>query len=233
MWFCVALLFLGAIALVIYLCEKCRRYSLKGVLIKSVVSLLFVLVAITATIQNPNHTLNGFVIFGLVLGLLGDIWLDLKYVYPKDDKTYTYAGFIVFGIGHIFMVVGLLLEFFSGGNYLYFLIPIGGSILFSLLNFVLAKPLKLDFKDLKVIVGIYAFLLALNPATALLVCIHTGWQNVTAIMILGGGISFAISDLVLSGTYFGQGKERPIDFILNYLTYYGAQFVIAFSLMFL
>lgn len=233
MWFCVALLVLGAIALVIYLCEKCRRYSLKGVLIKTIVSLFFVLVAITATIQNPNHTLNGFIIFGLVLGLLGDIWLDLKYVYPKDDKVYTYAGFIVFGLGHIFMVVGLLLEFFVGGNYLYFLIPIGGSILFTVANFVLAKPLKLDFKDMKVIVGIYAFLLAMNPATALLICIHTGWQSVTPIMIFAGGISFAISDLVLSGTYFGKGKERPIDFILNYLTYYGAQFTIAFSLMFL
>jgi hypothetical protein len=48
-----------------------------------------------------------------------------------------------------------------------------------------------------------------------------------------GGVLFAVSDLVLSGTYFGKGHERPIDFILNYLTYYGAQFVIAFSLMFL
>ena len=32
-------------------------------------------------------------------------------------------------------------------------------------------------------------------------------------------VLFAISDLVLSGTYFGKGKERPIDFILNYITY--------------
>ena len=43
---------------------------------------------------------------------------------------------------------------------------------------------------------------------------------------------FAISDLVLSGTYFGKGKERPIDLLLNYLFYYGAQFVIAWSLLF-
>ena len=52
-------------------------------------------------------------------------------------------------------------------------------------------------------------------------------------MMFIGGILFAISDLVLSGTYFGEGKERPIDFILNYITYYGAQFTIAFSIMFL
>ena len=37
----------------------------------------------------------------------------------------------------------------------------------------------------------------------------------------------------LSGTYFGEGKERPVDFVLNYVFYYGAQFTIAFSLLFL
>ena len=52
-------------------------------------------------------------------------------------------------------------------------------------------------------------------------------------MFLVGAVLFAISDLVLSGTFFGKGKERPIDFILNYLTYYGAQFTIAMVLLFI
>ena len=223
MWLCVALIGCGVIGLVFYLLEKCHRYSLRGVLIKSVVSLCFLAVAI----------LNGFIVFGLALGLLGDIWLDLKYVYPKDSKAYTYSGFIVFGIGHILFVTGMMMEFYEGGNMLYFLIPIGASFLFAIAIFILAKPLKLDFGNYKWIVAIYAFLLAMNPATALLVSIHAGWQSVTTIMLLCGGVLFAISDLVLSGTYFGEGKERPIDFILNYLTYYSAQFTIAFSIMFL
>ena len=48
-----------------------------------------------------------------------------------------------------------------------------------------------------------------------------------------GGILFALSDLILSGTFFGEGKERSVDLILNYLTYYGGQFLIAFSLAWL
>ena len=59
-----------------------------------------------------------------------------------------------------------------------------------------------------------------------------GFQNTTLLMLFIGGISFALSDLVLSGTYFGKGKDRPIDLILNYIFYYGAQFTIAFSLFF-
>ena len=45
--------------------------------------------------------------------------------------------------------------------------------------------------------------------------------------------AIAVSDLILSGTYFGVGKERPVDLALNYLSYYPAQFLIASALVFL
>ena len=48
-----------------------------------------------------------------------------------------------------------------------------------------------------------------------------------------GAVLFALSDLVLSGTYFGVGKDRPADLIANYLLYYPAQYLIALSLLFL
>ena len=233
MWICIVFIALGVIALGFYLLEKCNNYSLKGVLLKSIVSLLFLATALAAAFQNGSHPLNIFIIAGLILGLLGDIWLDLKYVYPKDDKLYTYAGFAVFGVGHILYITGMMLEFFQDGNMLYFLIPIGGAAVFAIANLFLSKVMKLDFKDLKWVVTAYAFLLASNPATALMLCIHTSWQQPALIMLLVGGVLFAISDLVLSNTYFGEDHEKPIDFILNYLTYYGAQFVIAFSLFFL
>ena len=227
----IVLMSLGAIALVFYLLEKCKGYTLKGVLLKTAVSLLFVATAIIAA-YNSSNKLNAFIISGLVLGLLGDIFLDLKYVYPKDDKLYTYAGFIVFGIGHIVYVTGMMLQFYGDSNLLYYLIPIGGALVFVALNLILEKPLKLKFGNYKLIVSLYAFLLALNPLTSLLICINTSWSLTTPIMMFVGGVSFAISDLVLSNTYFGEGHEKPIDFILNYLTYYGAQFIIAFSLFF-
>ena len=233
MWICIVFIALGVVGLVFYLLEKCKNYSLKGVLIKTIISLLFLAVALSASYLNRDHALNAFVIFGLILGLLGDIWLDLKYVYPKEDKIYTYAGFIAFGIGHILFVTGMMMEYFGGGNFLFFLIPLGAAVLFSIANYFLAKPMKLDFKDMKFTVSIYAFLLAMTPFTALFLCIYTGWSVSALIMLFAGGISFAISDLVLSGTYFGEGHEKPLDFILNYIFYYGAQFTIAFSIYFL
>ena len=58
------------------------------------------------------------------------------------------------------------------------------------------------------------------------------FRVLTLILMAVGGALFAISDLILSGTYFGEGKERPVDIITNGVTYYLAQYVIAFSLYF-
>jgi len=52
-------------------------------------------------------------------------------------------------------------------------------------------------------------------------------------MMFAGGLLFTISDLILSGTYFGKGKERPVDIITNSVSYYAAQFVIALAMFFI
>ena len=233
MWVAIVLLCLGAIGLVFYLLEKCRRYSLRGVLIKSMVSLLFVALAAYSAWYNGGHSLNAFIVIGLVLGLLGDIWLDLKYVYPKDDKLYSYAGFAVFGAGHILYVVGMYLEFFGDANALYLVLPLVGAVALAFGNLLMSKPLNLDYGSMKWVVVAYAATLFSTPLCALSLCILHSFQVPSLTLLFVGGILFAISDLVLSGTYFGKGHEKPLDFILNYVTYYPAQFLIAFSLFFL
>lgn len=232
MWICLGLIACGVISLSFYLLEKCKRYSLKGVFIKALTSLLFVALAIYSSFVKSGHILNIFIIGGLILGLSGDIWLDLKYVYPQDDKFYTYSGFAVFGIGHILYVTGMFVEFFNNAHPLYIISPLVIAPLIGIAVLLLAKPLKLDYKDMKWIVYLYSVTLFSTPLTALSLLISHQWQNTTLLMMFIGGVFFAISDLVLSGTYFGKDHEKPLDFILNYLTYYPAQFIIAFSLFF-
>lgn len=217
----IALLILGGLALGLYIPEKIRGYTVKAVFLKSVVSLLFVAVAVAA---GTTAALGPFVILGLVCGLLGDVWLDLKYVFPAEDRAFTYAGFCAFGVGHILYITGLLLQYGAG---LFLLGSFGLAALVAGLVALLEKPMKLRYGSMKPIVLCYSFLLfsLVSVSGGLLLT-----QGGTALLLLFiGSVLFAISDLILSGTYFGTGRERPIDLIGNYLFYYGGQFLIAFA----
>ena len=52
------------------------------------------------------------------------------------------------------------------------------------------------------------------------------------LLFMIGAILFGISDLILAPIYY-QKQQKPIMIILNLLTYYGAQILIAFSLFFI
>ena len=93
--------------------------------------------------------------------------------------------------------------------------------------------MKLDYSGYKLISFIYGFFLFGMTLTALSLSIMMSFNSTTLIMMFSGGLLFTISDLILSGTYFGQGKERPVDIITNTVTYYAAQFVIALALFFI
>ena len=93
--------------------------------------------------------------------------------------------------------------------------------------------MKLHYGKMKGIVIGYGVLLFSTVLLSGSLAMANGWQNPTLNLFFAGGVLFALSDLVLSGTYFGVGKERPVDIISNYILYYGGQFLIAYSLLYL
>ena len=227
------LLLFAAVMLALYIREKIASYTLKAVLLKSVVSVLFITVAVLGWYLSNRGILGMFVIIGLTFGLLGDIWLDLKYVFRNYDDQFTYAGFASFGIGHILYIAGLLAQYKSGMKLAYLVLPIILGTVLSLCNSVLEKPMKLHYGKMKGIVIGYGVLLFSTVLLSGSLALAKGWQNPTLNLFFAGGVLFALSDLVLSGTYFGVGKERPVDIISNYILYYGGQFLIAYSLLYL
>lgn len=219
------LLGLGVLVLAFYIPEKIRGYSVKAVIIKSIVSVLFVAVAVSAGSQS---VLAKFVIMGLVFGLLGDIWLDLKRVFPEYEDTFTYAGFSVFGVGHILYLTGLFRQY-GGGKFL--IVSFILAVIAAALVLLLEKPLKFDYGKMRTAVALYGLLLFSAVTVSGGMMLKNGGTNLTLFFV--GSVLFALSDLVLCGTYFGEGRHRPADIISNYLLYYGGQFLIAYSLMYI
>ena len=229
------LLVCGAVLLVMYIREKIRAYSVKALILKSIVSALFVAVGVygswLSAAKGAVGPLCPFVVLGLLCGLMGDIWLDLKYVFPEKDEPFTYAGFCAFGVGHMLYIAGMLLSYYPAGKPLTVIVPILLAVAMSVGNIVLEKPMKLHYGKFKPVAIAYGVLLFGMVLIAGSLALAHGWKETPLNLLFTGGIFFALSDLILSGTYFGVGKERPIDLTLNYITYYAAQFLIASALV--
>jgi len=227
---CLVIVGIAIILLIFYIIFKCKNYDLKELFLKISISFLFILLALVATYKsNKFNVFNLLIIIGLLLGLLGDIFLDLKYIDTTRTKGYTYGGFISFGIGHILFIIAMLLMYETSIPFIILAIIL--TIILSIATILLEKPLKLKYGEYKIISFLYALCLFGSLSFSLFLNISNRFQITSLNMLFIGFVLFVISDLVLSGTFFGENKERPIDFILNYITYYGAQFTIAFLLL--
>lgn len=228
------MLILGILATVLFLIVRVREGGIKGLMTKAFASALFVSAAIAAYFESSaaDSRFPCLLIAGLVFGLLGDVWLDLKWVYPRDNDIYTFAGFISFGIGHVLYLTGLFVCFADLSKTTYIIIPIIAAVAVGLGVVLLEKPMKLVYGKFKTISGVYVAILTYMTLQSGSFALLNGFENMTLNFMFLGGFLFLISDLILSGTYFGEGRRRPADIIGNHVCYYAAQFMIASSLLF-
>lgn len=226
---------IGVLFLIAFLVFRVKEKRVIAVVFKGVTSLLFIITALVAWIlsKHTNNTFGIFVLIGLFFGLLGDIFLDLKYILKKEHLV-TVLGFIAFGIGHIFFTTGLFIHFYDfSKNILYLIIPIIVSILLVVVTILMEKFTKIKYKKMTPYVIGYGFILFFVTSIYFSTCIQNGWQIITVNMMFAGFVLFALSDLILNNTYFSTGCNTPLFVITNHVLYYIAQFIIAASLLFL
>lgn len=94
-----------------------------------------------------------------------------------------------------------------------------------------AKFLDIKLDKLKVPSLIYSFIIFVVFGQALFNAIHLGF-TLTSLLFFVGTILFIVSDLILSQIYFREGTKR-VMVIYNLATYYAAQILIGFSILYL
>ncbi|MDR1852213.1 MAG: lysoplasmalogenase [Propionibacteriaceae bacterium] len=226
-----AITVVGVVFCVINTAIRIKGASLRSLLFKTICGVFFVMAGLAAVWQMNTERLGLglIVVLGLVLGLLGDIWLALKELVANAHDNYMYAGFAAFGLSHICYVLGLGVAWQPVP--LTWLCALIGPVILPLALVTLAPKLGLNFGSFKWTAAAYGFLLCSTGAVGLATAFGSGALIPQALILGIGGISFLISDVVLAGSYFGRFSDSAWNQILCYVFYYGAQFTIALSLL--
>ncbi len=222
---------IGIVSLIMFLSQRKPEVTLKVLLIKTVTSVLFILTSFAAFYENENcSTVLALLFFsGAVCGLLGDIWLDAKYIFKTEEKGLLNAGFISFLIGHLFFIAGMLITYKITA--LLVICGVIGAVFGVVSCFVTEKVLKADFGSSKLISIVYTSILTFTTGVSLAIAIENDFEVATLVRFIGM-LLFLGSDAVLAKIYFCKGQNTRVNVVVNHALYYLAQFSLAASLFF-
>jgi hypothetical protein len=223
------LIFLGAIALTVFLIFRDRNGSVKALLLKTITSFLFISVAFASFMVNSSQGVATFamlIMMGLICGLIGDILLDLKIMYKESSSLYQHGGMVAFLAGHLFYLAALIIYF--GFNW----IPVVIALVLAIIIACVSKfILKFNFAEHTIDTYSYSFILSYMMTQACYAAITQGFTACTVLLSVGA-ILFLLSDLVLVMTYYDNKDSKPF-IAVNHILYYAAQFSIALSILYL
>ena len=165
------------------------------------------------------------VLGALVLGLLGDEFLAVRFLDDKKETMLFSIGAGLFAAGHG-LYIWALLSLTQGVLLKAAVIAVAGCALSLLYN----RRKGSDPGELKVPSVAYIILVVTMASVACAVAITR--FNAGTLLFALGGIGFVLSDNILVAYNFGKDKRFLLD-ILVHITYYAAQLCIAWSIAFI
>ncbi|MBQ1508450.1 MAG: lysoplasmalogenase [Erysipelotrichaceae bacterium] len=199
--------------------EHEEKYT-PAVLLKGLASLMFVGIGLTA-----GGAENRLFILGLVFGLLGDVLLNLRYVFPKKGQTIFLIGIVMFLIGHILYLAALIPH--AQHVWIWWCVILGALVAAGLLAYIFkTMEVKKAFK----IFGIF-YLGAVFIMTAIALGIAVFTPSKRAWIYAAGAVLFTASDVVLIFNTFSGVTKFSLR-ITNLTLYYIGQVLIALSLFY-
>ena len=238
----IILLILSVALATLFIVVRVKMGGLMGLVTKTIASFGFVTSAIIGLVVTDATELSkwavGLIAIGLLCGMVGDIILDLKVIYPDKDNYYLNTGMGAFFVGHIFYIVafsllvganidkyGDIVKMF--GCTIPMLITVGASaVLTVLINVSSTKTMGLNFGKFKWQTIGYTFILCASMIYTLVLSIMGDGMWLAFV----GMLLFFLSDVVLSFQYFGGKIDNKPMIAINHGLYYAAQIIILAAL---
>ena len=219
-----ALVVIGFVLQILFIkVEHEEKYVLADIL-KGSASLMFVIIGYLAYTR-VNNPFNKLFFYGLIFGMIGDILLNLRFVFKKNGQKIFLAGILAFLIGHILYLLALLPQ--ARAPWLYYFAAAGALAAAGLLIYIFkTMDVKLAFK----IFGVF-YLGAVFIMSAIAIGIAIFIPNTRSLVYAIGAVLFTASDVVLIFNTF-SGVTKFSMRITNLLLYYMGQILIAVSLFY-
>lgn len=215
---------------VLFILVRLRQHPVFGLLSKTSASLGFVAMGVVAfLVASPDKTLI-LMLFGAVLGLVGDMVLDLKYTHRKYYDQYLISGMGAFLLGHVVYFIGLTLYAKTLEAQLFWPILIS-AIAAPILALIIiggGKLLGLQFGRFFVPCLGYAFVLGFLAVYAFMLFL----QMPVYLPFFIGLVLFMASDSLLSVQYFAGKDDNTTLTIITHALYYAAQISLMLGLFF-
>lgn len=220
----ILLCILGMAIQAAFIAVEHREKYVGAVCLKGSASLVFIMVGIIAYASAGDKSFAKPVLIGLILGGVGDVFLNLRFVFEKIGQKIFLVGIAAFLAGHILYLAALIPQ----SENLLVCIVIGVIVAAAILAYIFkTMEVKLAFK----IFGIFyigAVVLMTAVAIGNLIAAPSAARWLYAI----GAVLFTVSDVVLIFNTFGSETKFSLR-ITNLSLYYLGQLLIANSLFFI
>ena len=222
--FIYVLMLIGVVLQALFIKTEHEKKYVAADILKGLASLMFVLIGWNAY-QSVNNPFNRLFLIGLIFGMIGDILLNLRYVFEKQGQKIFLAGILAFLIGHVMYLAALLDQ--ARYAWVWYFIVAGALAAAGLLAYIFkTMEVKKAFK----IFGVF-YLGAVFIMTAIAIGIAVFLPLKRAFIYCIGAILFTASDVVLIFNTF-SGVTKFSMRIMNLTLYYIGQVLIAVSMFY-
>lgn len=190
---------------------------------KALSSFCFVSIGISWMLDAPD-SYGTWMAVGLVLGMAGDVFLNLPPCDPDRKDLWFLAGLGSFLMGHLAYVYAL---YHTDMSISILLLAAGVIIAFSLLS-ILQKRKIIDLDKMFVPAFLYAVVILFFEFQCLSWLVEE--INTFTLLLNTGSILFVISDMILLFILFGNRDTKTMS-CMNLTTYYLAQICLATSIL--
>ncbi len=221
-----AMCFVGLCVDIAFIRSEYAGKMLQATILKGCAAFFFVLLGLYYYFKHPADGAI-LIVIGLVLGMIGDIFLNMRNLYEgaKSNKIFA-VGILAFLSGHF-----LYIAFLIGQASEKLIIALILTAILSLLSIPpLMKQITAPSKGLKIFGYVYLVVVIAMFSCSAAMLLAKGMSLLTIVFVIGA-LLFVVSDFIMIYYSFGK-KIKPLRAI-NLLAYYVGQLLIATCILFI